>query len=262
MKREYSTVGGSLDVESILLVEAFGEQCRRKVINSTDEDLHSVFRERSELMGWLTTAETRALWSMHEAEIDNNPLVGRAQVGLERISVPGVLPAMFQCLSDSLLRFGAVVLGFQVTTCYQYALPDDRSRYYLAGVLNWFNLDTQERVKAVVHFDEDLLGDNDVSTLIDLLQQQNLGGFEFHLLTEIPVEKRVRLNSQTFTQSELRSTTSRGLLVLMPEWTPSAAGWVLARIVYAAHLLGSKSTNYAVRISKLHEVEAALRELT
>ena len=186
---------------TILLVEALGSMASKGTIDTEEEDLYSVFHGRAELMGWLTHPNSRysvqALWAMHEAELTDDSLrVGFGQVGLDPTRVvPSVLPAVLQCLSDSVRRFGATVSGFQVTTGEQISLSDDECSWYLVGVLSWFQLDVRERVRAVVHFDQGLLGDYDVSTLAARLEQGNNGVFEFRLMDEVPVEARIRLDS-------------------------------------------------------------------
>ena len=53
-----------------LFLEAFGQLSGPATIDSQEEDLHSVFRERAELMRWATTSnDSPLLWSMEEAEI-------------------------------------------------------------------------------------------------------------------------------------------------------------------------------------------------
>ena len=246
-------------VRSTLFVEAFGSVTGESAVDA-DEDLWSVFRGRAELMGWLTHSGSRhsvqALWAMHEAELTDDSLrVGFCQVGLDPTRVvPSVLPAVLQCLSDSVRRFGATVSGFQVTTELQVRLSDDECSWCLVGALSWFQLDVRERVRAVVHFDQGLLGDYDVSTLAARLEQGNNGVFEFRLMDEVPVEARIRLDSSFAVHSDILSPTqhpSQGLLVSMPEWSPSAAGWVLARVIDTAHTLGSNPSKYAVRISQV-----------
>ena len=71
---------------STLFLEAFGQLSGMATIDSQEEDLYSVFRERAELMRWGTTSDdSPLLWSMEEAEItaDTDPYrIGFVQVGL------------------------------------------------------------------------------------------------------------------------------------------------------------------------------------
>jgi hypothetical protein len=41
------------------------------------------------------------------------------------------------------------------------------------------------------------------------------------------------------------------LLVSLPEWTPSAVGWVLARVINAARALESDTSSFAIRITRV-----------
>ena len=138
-------------MSSLLFVEAFG-QLRRAVnsegiVSEDEEDLYSVFRARSELMGWSANSAGRPpLWDINEAELTTGIdayRIGDVQVGLnvgdleptrepsapvlgyryaplgvrQRAIEPSVaLPALIQCFDDSLRRFGVVELsGLQVT---------------------------------------------------------------------------------------------------------------------------------------------------
>ena len=55
-----------------LFLEAFGKLSAPAIIDAQEEDLHSVFRERAQLMGWATTSNDRSplLWAMEEAELN------------------------------------------------------------------------------------------------------------------------------------------------------------------------------------------------
>ena len=156
---------------STIFLEAFGQLSGLATIDTREEDLHSVFRERAALMRWATTTNNRPLlWSMEEAEItaDTDPCrIGWVQVGLhvggfERtrassVPVQGsdfaplgvqrqaidpaiVLPALIQCFDDALRRFGDVELsGFQVTTSFsetnaQSCLSPNPPKQWLSGI--------------------------------------------------------------------------------------------------------------------------------
>ena len=77
-------------MSSLLFVEAFG-QLRRAVnsegiVSEDEEDLYSVFRARSELMGWSANSAGRPpLWDINEAELTTGIdayRIGDVQVGL------------------------------------------------------------------------------------------------------------------------------------------------------------------------------------
>lgn len=243
-------------VLSTLFVEAFGSTTGENTVNA-DEDLWSVFRGLTQVMGWFSNSDDEpTLWSMEDAGMEEAPsAVGSVQVGIEPTRlVPRILPAVFQCLNDALQRFGATTeIGFQVTTLRIENLSDDSCMWHLVHVMSWFNLDVREKFEAVVHFDRGLLGDHDVSTLVAYLERGNNGVFEFRLIDDVPTEARVQLDSLYTVHRRISpiQLADQGILVSMPEWSPSAAGWVLARVIDAAHTLGSNPSKYAIRISQV-----------
>ena len=264
---------------STIFLEAFGQLSGLATIDSQEEDLHSVFRERAELMSWATTSNDRSLlWSMEEAEItaDTEPdRIGWVQVGLdigplEALStptnpVPGwaalpmrrrstkpamALPALVQCLSDSLRRFGDVELsGFQVTASGIEANAQS-SLWYLVSVLNWFNTDLKAGADAIVAFGQGLLGGHNVSELVATLQQWNTSPFEFRTFAAVPEKYRIKVPVET-PYHPVPPQPDIGVSVTMPEWTPSAAGWVLASVVDAARLIEPDVSNFAIRVTRV-----------
>ena len=264
---------------STIFLEAFGQLSGLATIDTREEDLHSVFRERAELMSWAATSNDRPLlWSMEEAEITADTdryRIGWVQVGLdirpfEALStptnpVPGwaalpmrrrstkpamALPALVQCLSDSLRRFGDVELsGFQVTASFIEANAQS-CLWYLVAVLNWFNTDLKAGADAIVAFDQDLLGGHNVSELVTTLQQWNTSPFEFRTSAAVPEKYRVKVPAET-PYHPVAPQPDIGVLVTMPEWTPSAAGWVLASVVDAAQLIEPDVSNFAIRVTRV-----------
>ena len=240
--------------DSILFIEAFGSMTGESVIDAVEQDLYSVALSRAELMGWFLDNDRPSLWNQHEAELLNgSSRLGFVQVGVEQpgLPIPRVLPAALQCVGDSIGRFGGTVTGFQVTADDLVNLSDRDCSWYLHGGLTWFDLKVQESIEAVVHLDQSLLGEYDVSTLIACIKQTDLGKFE--MLDEVPESARIRLDSAISHHSRLQSTIphpKQGILVAMPEWSASIAGWVLARVIDGAHKLGSKPPNYIARISR------------
>ena len=264
---------------STIFLEAFGQLSGLATIDSQEEDLHSVFRERAELMSWAATSNDRPLlWSMEEAEITADTdryRIGWVQVGLdirpfEALStptnpVPGwaalpmrrrstkpamALPALVQCLSDSLRRFGDVELsGFQVTTSFTETNAQS-CLSYLVAVLNWFNTDVKAGADAIVSFDQDLLGSHAVSELVATLQHRNTGPFEFRTSAAVTEKYRVKVPVET-PYHPVPPQTDIGVLVTMPEWTPSAVGWVLASVVDAARLIEPGVSDFAIRVTRV-----------
>ena len=264
-----------------LFLEAFGQLSGTATIDSREEDLHSVFRERAELMRWATTSNNQPLlWWMEEAEITadaDSSRIGFVQVGLSvgdfeparpspgpvtgfayaplpaqrrDIEPAFVLPALIQCFHDALSRFGIVELsGLHVTASFLY--PDAQSNLtYLVSVLNWFNTNLKAGAKAIVAFDQDLLGGNRVSELVAILQNRNTYPFEFSAFTPVSGEHMVRIPTET-PYHPAAPQSDKGVFVTLPEWTPSAAGWVLASVVDAARLINPDATEFAVRLTRV-----------
>ena len=267
-------------MSTTLFLEAFGRLSGPATIDSREEDLHSVFRERAELMHWATTSNDRPLlWSMEEAEItaDADPhRIGWVQVGLgigpvEVLSTPtnptpgwvrlpirqrSTNPAMalaplVQCFSDSLRRFGVVELsGLQVTASF----IDDGAQScisYLVSVLNWFNTDLNAGAEAIVAFDQSLLEGDKVSELVAILQHRNTYPFEFSAFTPMSEKHMVSIPVETRPYHPTVPQSDTGVFVALPEWTPSAAGWVLASVVDAARLINPDATDFAVRLTRV-----------
>ena len=237
-------------------------------------------------MRWADTSSDRPpkLWAMEEAELtagDDASRIGWAQVGLNvgpfepfsvspnvlpppatgrRYEVFGperrtsdpveVLPALIQCFDDSLRRFGAVeVSGYQVTASGMETCIGN-STWYLVSVLNWFNLDSKARTDAIVAFDQALLEDHDVSKLVAGLRRRNNGTFGFRSVVDVPEECMVEVSTSAFLHA-VTPQTNQGVLVSLPEWTPSAAGWVLASVINVARALESDTSSFAIRITRV-----------
>ena len=268
-------------MSTTLFLEAFGRLSGPATIDSQEEDLYSVFRERAELMRWATTSNDRPLlWSMKEAEItaDTDPhRIGWVQVGLDAgnfeparppsgpvqgwayapltvhrsaIEPALVLPALVQCLDDALRRFGVVELsGFQVTASSKDA--DTQSCLgYLVSVLNWFNTNLKAGVEAIVAFDRDLLDGDKVSELVAILQRRNTHPFEFSTFTPVSEKHMVSIPVETRPYHPIAPQSDAGVFVTLPEWTPSAAGWVLASVLDAAQLINPNASNFAMRLTR------------
>ena len=251
-------------MSSVLFVEAFGQLLQdpnlKGMILEEEEDLYSVFLKRAKLMGWLTTPEGHSkLWAMEEAELTNDaPRIGWGQVGLNvgdsapTIEPAEVLPALIQCFDDALRRFGVVdSSGYQVTVRSLVApVYDCRVYWYLGSVLNWFNVDGKAAADAIVALDQGLLRDHDVSALVNGLKRWDNGTFEFRSVVDVPEECRVEVSTSDFLHP-VTPQSPHGVLVSLPEWTPSAAGWVLASVIDAARALESDTSRFAVRVTRV-----------
>ena len=270
-----------------LFLEAFGHLSAPATIDSLEEDLYSVFRARSELMGCSDTSfrQRPMLWGMEEAEItaDTDPSrIGWIQVGLDfgnidpdpyrlpsnpptgwtyaplhaherrrRVAEPAVvLPILVQCFDDALRRFGVVDLSsIQLTAHYLDTMAQSDS--HLVGVLNWFNTNLKAGADAIVAFDQGLLGEQDVSELVATLQRRITEPFEFGPVIAVPEQHMVNVPSEMSHHRPIVPKSDLGVFVTLPEWTPSAVGWILARVIDVARADAPDVSNFTIRVTRV-----------
>lgn len=162
-----------------------------------------------------------------------------------------VLPALVQCFYDSLSRFGDVeVTAFQVSASYLESSTENRFGY-LAAALNWFNTNSKAGAEAIVAFDQDLLGCHDVSELVSNLRHRNTGAFKFRSVVGVPRRCLIKVPVETPQMGRIYARSELGVSVAMPEWTPSAAGWVLASVVDAARAIEPDIRDFAIRVTRV-----------
>ena len=166
------------------------------------------------------------------------------------------LPPLVQCFEDSLSRFGDIdVSCFQVTafqvTAKRLNVNPARQLGDLVSMLGWFNTNLRERADALVSFDHNLLGGRDVSKLVENLQWRNTGSFRFNSVADVPEQHMVKMADEEPSWLDRREASPFGVSVAMPEWTPSAVGWVLASVIEAARTIGPDADSFAVRITRL-----------
>lgn len=269
-----------------LFLEAFGRLTGSPIIDTEEEDLWSVFRARGELMGWSTTADDAPLlWSMEEADITagaGSDRIGFAQVGLEvgpPEELPGpleprparragwygyaplpfrrkstdpvvALPALAQCFGDALSRFGDVHLSALQLTISNPDLSQDSRWSYRVSSLNWFNANLTQGADAIVSFDHALLGDHDFSDLLARLTNWRDVPFHFSATRNIPERCGIEQSESTI-WLEGTQTSPHGLLATMPEWSPSAIGWVLATVIDLTRDFSQEAKTLAIRITRI-----------
>ena len=148
-------------MQTTIFVEAFGRFLSGGY--HAEEDLYSVFRARSVLMGWYAPPQrsppslSPVFWRMEEADIceQNDTLrIATAQVGLEAgVPIVIALPALIQCFDDSLRRFGAVELsGYQVTASGLGARQGSWI-FHLFQMTNYFEVSHQSTEATLVAYE-------------------------------------------------------------------------------------------------------------
>ncbi len=247
----------------MLFLEAFGQLSRypdRKGIVAGEEDLYSAFDGRAESMGWSTTSKSRSprpvFWSVHEAELSaghGTSRIGWVQVGLETDVAPALaLPPLIQCFDDALRRFGVVELsGLQLTASYLQAGTESSMRD-LASPLFWFRLALGPRANALIAFDNGLLQGRSEAEFVASLPRMNggLGLFEFGPLVPVPPRHSIAVPGEAPIDVAL-SPARLGVSVELPEWSASAAAWVLAVVIDKACAGGPGTRNFAVRLTRV-----------
>ncbi len=162
-----------------------------------------------------------------------------------------VLPPLIQCFDDALRRFGVIELsGLQVTA--SSLEPSTRSCFGdLVSGLNWFNTTPKERTDALIAVDNELLGGHTEAELFARLQRRNNGSFEFGPVVAVPEQYSIKAGAEYPILSISPVHSGLGLSVTLPEWTASAAGWVLATVIDAARTIAPDVRNFAVQITRV-----------
>ena len=265
-----------------LFLETFGkftEHPELATIDGEEEDLYSVFRARSVLMGWASTCDDHALfWSLEEAELTagiDTSRIGWVQVGLDvgpdepvlpptgpstgfspypkrrRSSEPvRVLPALVHCLNAALSCFGAVELSAVQVTAIDLEFSTRSYNPYPATVLNCFNFTSKSGAETIAAFDQGLLGGDAESPLIASLQHLDFGPFKFGASIAVPEQHMARVPPETPYYPVSRQSDV-GVSLTLSEWTPSAVGWVLAYIVDTARVSEADVSNFALRVTRI-----------
>ncbi len=170
------------------------------------------------------------------------------------VALPVALPPFVQCLDDAVRRIGATdVSGYQLTCHHANLQPSQRSREHLVSGIGWFHVPAPDAiaVDALVAFDRGFLGDHPTSELRSRVGRRGNEPFEFDLAPDLPDEHRVRVPGSSIIQSVAFEPSEIGLSVRMPEWSATAAGWVLATVVDAAHTIAPDVENFVLRITRV-----------
>ena len=237
-----------------IFVEAFGRFLSGG--HYTEQDLYSVFRARSVLMGWYTPPQhgpspiSPVFWEMHEADIceQNDALrIATAQVGLEAgVPIVIVLPALIQCFDDSLRRFGAVELsGYQVTASEIGAEQESRLGHFVQ-MTNYFEMSEQSTEATLVAYE---LGEGPRSQLATKITILNTGPFRYQGTAYTPGRGA---------PSEMSPRPEGGrrecLKLQLPEG-PDAAGWAMAAVWDALLSLSPGTTAARVSLTYSHPLK-------
>ncbi|MGE0543594.1 MAG: hypothetical protein AB7R89_25810 [Dehalococcoidia bacterium] len=173
------------------------------------------------------------------------------QIGLDIGVEPAlVLPALVQCFDDTLRRFGVVeVAGLQVTASHLQVGEESRAWNLVSG-FNWFTTGQGPRAEALIAFDNGLLQGRSESAFVANLPRVNGHSFAFGPLVPVPPQHSIEVPVEAPSDVVL-SPAPWGLSVGLPEWSASAAAWVLAVVIDTARAGGPAPRNFAVRLTRV-----------
>ena len=169
------------------------------------------------------------------------------------VKIAVALPALVQCFDDALRRFGAVELSGLQVTCHNADLDTGVGPRggHLAYAPNWFDIVSQQaRADAIIAFDQGFLGGHTEAEMVASLRRRSTGSLEFGPVVAVPEQYSIEVEEQPF-RSISPAHSGLGVSVTLPEWTASAAGWVLAKVVNAARDFSPDVRNFAVRITRV-----------
>ena len=247
-------------MRSIVFLEAFGRLLGEPPIDMEEEDLYSVFRARSELMGFSSTILSPRshshLWEMNEAELttmEGRSRIGFVQVGQDagNVDLQEALPALTQCFVDALGRFGVVELSAIQVTATHLGSPLRSHITELSTADNWFNLSNKAGVDGIVVLDHESLGGT--TPLFSRYNKPRV--YEFGQAVTVDEIHQVKIPAETPFYPTPSDDLGLGWQVMLPEWTASSIGWILAIVVDIVRAENSDGRSLAIRLSKFWQVD-------
>ena len=121
----------------------------------------------------------------------------------------------------------------------------------LVGVLNWFNTTQKARADAIIAFDQELLGGHTEAEFVASLQRWNTGSFEFGPVVAVPEQHSFKGPVEMPWTVVSPARSGLGVSVTLPEWTASAVGWGLAKVIDTARASAPDAPNFAVRVTRV-----------
>ena len=237
-----------------IFVEAFGRFLSGGY--HPDEDLYSVFRARSVLMGWYTPPQREpsslspVFWRMEEADLceQNDAFrIATAQVGLEAgVPIVVALPALIQCFDDSLRRFGAVELsGYQVTVEGLEAMQESRPfdlLFHLFDMTNYFEVSHRSTEATLIVYE---LAKGSGLQLVTELERFSTNTFRYQRTAYTPGRD---VPSEMLHPERPRVGMTEYLRLSLPEG-PDAAGRAIAIALYQILTVSPGTTDARVSLT-------------
>ena len=157
------------------------------------------------------------------------------------------IPALIQCLDDSLRWFGEVEVTAVQVTAFDIA-PRQRSYLHrLVSELNWFNIEAAvEHPQALVTVATEQWNATREARVVAAICQTNTGPFEIGARVRAPAECAAGPQWGGLQWGR----TSTGLDISMPVWSAGAVGWVIARLFETALSLDPIPQHLSVRATR------------
>ena len=103
----------------------------------------------------------------------------------------------------------------------------------------------------IIAFDQELLGGQTEAELVASLQRGHAGSFEFGPVVAVPEQHWISAPVEMPWSGVSPARSGLGVSVTLPEWTASAVGWVLAKVIDAARASAPDVPNFAVRVTRV-----------
>ena len=157
------------------------------------------------------------------------------------------IPPLIQCVDDSIRWFGKTEISAIQVTGLDVSRTKQPYAFAFFSVLNWFNVGADSRARAVVTVAADQWDARSLAEVVSVIQQTNTGAFAFGPLVATPGEHAAGPEMRWIQWARV----DQGVAVSMPEWSPAAVGWVIARVFDAVLARDSAPQNLSVRVTRL-----------
>ena len=152
------------------------------------------------------------------------------------------------------LRISVLRTRSHCQTPFFSSLLEPRTQSYIGDLvsqLNWFNTTLKGQADALISFDKEFLGGHSEAELVASLQRRNTGAFEFGPVVAVPEQHSIKVGVEAPFRFISPAHSGLGVSVSLPEWTASAAAWVLAMVMDAARGSAPDVRNFAVRVTRV-----------
>ena len=160
-----------------------------------------------------------------------------------------VIPPLVQCVHDALCWCGEIDLSALQMTGIDVSRTSRPHEFEFTSVLYWFGAPpTKPTVRAVVTVAADVWNTNMVADIVANLRGPRGRLFEIGPLTTAPPEYAAGPDMRSIEWG--RGEPSQAIAVSLPEWTPSAVGWIIAKLFDTTLSHNPDMRNLSVRVTR------------